>query len=66
VGGLPVRHHIDVEWMYRAHELTRKDGAKGIRGGTVGETAKPGRPAERRVIPGAAGETGVYPEDRER
>jgi hypothetical protein len=29
VGGPEVRHHIDVEWMYCAYELTRKDGAKG-------------------------------------
>jgi group II intron reverse transcriptase/maturase len=27
-----VAHHIDVEWMYCAYELTRKDGAKGIDG----------------------------------
>jgi retron-type reverse transcriptase len=32
VGGPEVRHHIDVEWMYCAYELTRKDGAKGIDG----------------------------------
>ena len=25
-------HHIDVEWMYCAYELTRRDGAKGIDG----------------------------------
>jgi group II intron reverse transcriptase/maturase len=27
-----VAHHINVEWMYCAYELTRKDGAKGIDG----------------------------------
>jgi retron-type reverse transcriptase len=27
-----VAHHIDVEWMYCAYELTRKDGAVGIDG----------------------------------
>jgi retron-type reverse transcriptase len=27
-----VAHHIDVEWMYCAYELTRRDGAKGIDG----------------------------------
>ncbi|GHV79016.1 hypothetical protein AGMMS49944_08070 [Spirochaetia bacterium] len=28
----PMAHHIDVEWMYCAYELTRRDGAKGIDG----------------------------------
>jgi retron-type reverse transcriptase len=27
-----VAHHIDVEWMYCAYELVRRDGAKGIDG----------------------------------
>jgi hypothetical protein len=27
-----VAHHIDVEWMYCAWELSRKDGAQGIDG----------------------------------
>jgi hypothetical protein len=27
----------------------------------VGEAAQSGRPAEKRIIPGACGETGVYP-----
>jgi len=27
-----VAHHIDVEWMYCAYEMTRKDGARGIDG----------------------------------
>jgi hypothetical protein len=27
-----IAHHIDVEWLYCAYELTRKDGAKGIDG----------------------------------
>jgi retron-type reverse transcriptase len=31
-GRTKVRHHIDVEWMYGAYELVRRDGAKGIDG----------------------------------
>ncbi|MDR0582986.1 MAG: hypothetical protein LBG57_01355 [Treponema sp.] len=31
-GLVSVAHHIDVEWMYCAYELTRKDGAQGIDG----------------------------------
>jgi len=32
-----VSHHIDVEWMYCAYELTRRDGAAGIDGVTAAE-----------------------------
>ena len=32
-----VAHHIDVQWMYYAYELTRKDGAVGIDGVTASE-----------------------------
>ena len=30
-------HHIDVQWMYCAYELTRRDGAAGINGVTATE-----------------------------
>jgi hypothetical protein len=32
-----VAHHIDVQWLYCAYELTRKDGAAGIDGVTSAE-----------------------------
>jgi len=32
-----VAHHIDVQWMYCAYELTRRDGAAGIDGVTAAE-----------------------------
>ena len=32
-----VAHHIDMQWMYCAYELTRKDGAAGIDGVTAAE-----------------------------
>jgi retron-type reverse transcriptase len=35
-------HHIDVEWMYCAYELTRRDGAKGIDGVGAEEYEKDG------------------------
>ena len=30
-----LHHHIDLEWMHEAYELTRKDGARGIDGVTA-------------------------------
>jgi RNA-directed DNA polymerase len=33
-------HHIDIEWMHRAYELTRKDGAVGVDGETADEYEK--------------------------
>jgi group II intron reverse transcriptase/maturase len=33
-------HHIDIEWLHRAYELTRKDGAVGVDGGTAAEYEK--------------------------
>jgi len=32
-----VSHYIDAEWIYRAYEMTRKDGAAGIDGATATE-----------------------------
>ena len=34
---MSVAHHIDVQWMYCAYELTRRDGAAGIDGVTAAE-----------------------------
>ena len=28
-------HHIDIEWLHEAYELTRKDGAVGVDGHTA-------------------------------
>jgi len=33
-------HHIDIEWLHRAYELTRKDGAVGVDGETADEYEK--------------------------
>jgi hypothetical protein len=30
-------HHIDIEWMHRAYDLTRKDGAVGVDGQTAAD-----------------------------
>jgi len=33
-------HHIDIDWLHEAHELTRKDGAPGVDGQTAKEYEK--------------------------
>ena len=35
-----LHHHIDLEWMYRAWDLTRRDGATGVDGMTAADYEK--------------------------